>query len=847
MKKVIPFLFLGLLCFSLGAEELKVTVEDRDLELPLEGVTLALNGTKITAVTDMDGNAVMRLPAGFTRGILTASLPGYNDQKTPVASGQKTVKIPLAILDIMVGNELVVESTLPGKTDEKVGVSIVMEKEEMKTTANIGLVEDIMTSISTLPGVGFTGGFDAQPSIRGGYPDEMGTVFDDIYILSPFHWGGAYSIFNPNMVDSAKLSSGVYSARYGRAMSGLLEVTTVKPDSQEVRVNASLSSMSSEVFAQIPLGLKAGLFIGGKASYLEPLVRVSDALKLTEMNLATTIPTPPFIRDFYAKGYYNPTPNLDITANAFFGSDGIGIFAETNNDGINTLAKFNWLYLIGFAATDIKWLPTKNSIVHFVGGYNNNTADMDMKFSISGTKKYSDAFIAKYDGDPLVDKDYTVNQRIDGATEYKIDDLGSNGFSRQVIQQLQGKLESDILVGDSHMISFGADEVVQFFRSEQEFTGWALLNKGWYQEYTKVTTSNNLEGNRILNSAAFATWSFGTDQSAIKGELGIRGEHYYLWNDKFNLNTYPVADPRFSISWVPLTDRGNLDRLTLTTGTGFFSMFPLDSISADDKYGIKSFEVGPNRAWFQMLGVEASMVDNWSFRIEGYYKRYFNRLYLIFDYNETAKKVEYQAKTDGIGNVEGFDLMLRKKDGRYFDGYLSYSFVYAQYKNPTAPKVTDGTTANGEPLDSWYFPSFHRFHTLNLVLNWKPVTGLVITTSATVATGRPKEAVGEVTMYPVIYEGKVIERYSRTSKYDSTARTDISCPVDLRIGYSNYYRNTKVHWEYYVGAEDVFINLYSPKANRDFDAQTGKESESSQTADFGIGIPMISVGYKVSY
>jgi len=846
MNKVIPILFYGFLCFCLGAEELKVTVEDRDLELPLEGVTLTLNGTKTTAVTDADGNALLELPASFTRAILIASLPGYKEQKTPVSAGQKTIKIPLTIQDIMVGNELVVESTVPGKTDEKVGVSMVMDKDEMKTTANVGLVEDIMTSIGTLPGVGFTGGFDAQPSIRGGYPDEMGTTLDDVYILNPYHWGGAYSIFNPNMVDSAKLSSGVYSARYGRAMSGLLEVTTVKPDSQEVRVNASISTMSSEVFIQIPLGSKAGLFIGGKASYLEPLIMANDAFNISGIQIAKIIPTAPYIRDFYAKGYLNPTPNLEITANAFLGSDGVGIDSETNNDGITTLTKFNWFNMIGFAAANVKWLPTKNSIVHFVGGYNNNTDDIDLNYSISGTKKYSEAFIAKYDGS-AVDTDGAVDGKIGGATSYKIDDLGTTGFSRQVLQQLQGKLETDILLGSSNMISFGADEVAQFLHSEQEFTGWTLIDTVYPHKYVNVTTENNLDGNKVLNSAAFATWSFGSEQSAIKGELGIRGEHYYLWNSNFKLNTYPVADPRFSISWVPLSGKGNLDKLTLTAGTGFFSMFSSDSIAADDKYGIKSFEVGPNRAWFQMLGGEAEMADDWSFRLEGYYKRYFNRLYIAYNYNDTTKKVDYTAKTDGIGNVEGFDLMLRKKNGRFFDGYISYSFVIAQYLNPTAPKVQDETTTSGDPLNEWYFPSYHRFHTLNIVLNWKPVTGLVITTSATIATGKPKTSVGQVTMEPVIYDGKVIERYTRTSSYDSTSRTDISCPVNLRIGYSNYYPNTKIRWEYYVGAEDIFVNLYSPKANKGFDEQTGKESEASDTADFNIGIPMISAGYKVSY
>ena len=136
-----------------------------------------------------------------------------------------------------------------------------MDREEMDTVANIGLVEDIMSAVSTLPGVGFTGGWNSQPSIRGGYPEEMGTVMDGVYLAYPWHWGGAFSIFNPYMVSSAKMSNGVFSARYGRAMSGLLEVTTLTPEPGQVRVEGGISTLSTDAFAQIPFSDKAGLVI----------------------------------------------------------------------------------------------------------------------------------------------------------------------------------------------------------------------------------------------------------------------------------------------------------------------------------------------------------------------------------------------------------------------------------------------------------------------------------------------------------------------------------------------------------------------------------------------------------
>lgn len=845
MKKVVSLIFFSSLCLLVGAEELKITLEDSELGIPLEGVTLTLAGTEASSESDADGVALLELPEGFSRGTVSARLPGYAERKFTVTAGQTDVAVKMSISEIIEGKELVVERSTPGKSDEKTGVSVVMESAEMETTANMGLIEDIMSSISTLPGVGFTGGWQSQPSIRGGYPSEMGTVLDGVYVLSPWHWGGAYSIFNPGMVATAKMSNGIFSARYGRAMSGLLEVTTVEPDPTQVRFDAGITSISSDFFAQVPVAKKAGILIGGKVTYMETLAWLNDGLNLTGQKLSETIPTMPFIRDFYAKGHYTPIPELDISLNGFFGSDGIGIKSDDDNDGIRTVSDFDWLNLQGFASTGVKWMASENSVVNFSLGYSNNTMDLSMEYDISGTWKYSDAFLAEYDGS-LLDADET-DGTINGSTGYTIASMGSEGFSRQTIQQFQGTVSSDILVGGSSMISFGADEVLQIAKSKQEFTGSQVVNGEPISEYRDVTYTMNLDGNRVLNSSAFALWSFGGERSPLTGEIGLRGEHFFLWNDNFELNTLPVASPRLSASWAPISDFGPIDRLTFSAGAGLFSMFPSDAIAAEKKYGIKSFEVSPDRALFNVLGAEAKFVNDWSFRLEGYYKYYFNRLYITAEYDALADAIDYGANTDGEGYATGFDLMLQKKNGRALDGYLSYSFVVAKYRNPKEPAEEGGTDLSGNPLGIWYYPSFHRFHTLNLVLNWRPTSGFVVTTSASVATGTPRTKPGAIEMSPVLYDGSVIERYRRSEEYDDSLRTDISCPVDVRISYSNYYRNSKVRWEYYIGAEDVFVNLYSPSGNTSFDEFTGKEIDNSDQADFNIGIPMFSVGYKVSY
>jgi hypothetical protein len=155
-------------------------------------------------------------------------------------------------------------------------------------------------------------------------------------------------------------------------------------------------------------------------------------------------------------------------------------------------------------------------------------------------------------------------------------------------------------------------------------------------------------------------------------------------------------------------------------------------------------------------------------------------------------------------------------------------------------------TTNGDPLNEWYYPSFHRFHTLNLIMNVKPATGTTFTVKATFASGTPERKTGAVTSYPVtLADGTIAQWYSQTSAYDDTLRTDISLPVDLRLSQTGYYKGTKARWEFYFALENVFAMLYAPKGATSLNSFTGETQVSA--ASFDLGIPVPSVGYKISY
>jgi len=824
MKKWIFLLLLAMGQF-LYSENIQLIFIDRDLDWPLEGVMVQIVGEEQVYYSDFEGKLTLELDTVSQRTVILAQYPGYDNLRYALKAGEDEIRLDMLISGVIEGEELVVERSVPGKSDETPGVSVVMDAEEMDTTANIGVVEDAMSSIKTLPGVGYAGGWNAMPSIRGGDPNELAAVLDGVYITFPYHWGGAFSIFNPNMTESVKLSHGIFSARYGKALAGILEVNS-KDIYKDTRSDIIVSTSSTDLFVQTPISDKMDLFLGGKVTYLETVMFLSPDESIT---------VPPYIRDFYGKWEYRPINPLKFYINAFVGSDGVGVDAQITSEGINMSQHFDYTYLNSFIVLGAELARGADSLYQLSFGYNSNIMDTEFEMSYGGTREYSDAFVADYGSLPGV---------VAGAG-YSLDGLSNEGESSTHMHQLQGRLQGDHSLNENHLLSWGLEEVFNFSDSSERFYGFSdqYTGSSWELVFGEITL--NSEGNKTTETAGYLTWEIGSDNTEIKGEVGVRGEHFYVWNKDFDLKTYPVFSPRYQLSWKTLEDKGALDELSLSLGSGLFAHFPMEGAMIEKEWGLEDFSVGANRSFMQVLGTDIAFLNDWSFQLEGYYKYLYNRLYIVID--NAASEQELDIHQDGTGHVGGFDLMLKKDINRYFDGYLSYSFIYSRLMNPYEP-VSDSESAilpRGAPLNQWYYPDYHRFHNANLVVNWHPAPGWTFTTSASFATGNPMREVGDVFFYPANYNGTIIERYQRDSNYSDSLRYPFTIPVDFRLSYKRYKKGSKWQEEFYIAVEDAFVNLYTPQGNSSYNSFTGTETPSG--ADFNIGIPIPSIGYKASY
>ncbi|MBW3655633.1 MAG: TonB-dependent receptor [Gemmatimonadetes bacterium] len=106
-----------------------------------------------------------------------------------------------------------------------------------------GGTADIMQAFQTGPGATRAGeGSDLY--VRGGDPAESPVFVDGARLFYPGRYetlnGASFGILDAQVLDAAYFSSGGFGARYGNALSGVLDVRTIgRPDTRTVRLNAN--------------------------------------------------------------------------------------------------------------------------------------------------------------------------------------------------------------------------------------------------------------------------------------------------------------------------------------------------------------------------------------------------------------------------------------------------------------------------------------------------------------------------------------------------------------------------------------------------------------------------------
>lgn len=297
------------------------------------------------AVSDPEGLFRLEVPPGRCAVRVVAN--GYKlFQTTEELKEGETTEVVYYLLQKVQGFETVVRS----ERDKKEVVRRTLDRQEIEKIP--GTFGDPIRVIQNLPGVARAPYLSGALIVRGAAPDQTLTFMDGVEIPLLFHLLGGPSVINEEFLDKLDFYPGGFGARYGRAIGGVVDVSTRKGASDTWHGSVKLDLLDSSFFVEAPVAPGISVSAAARRSYVDLLLPV-----VLPKNYPTVLPR-----------YWDYQVRMDIgsrksaagiSANWFsvmaFGSDDtLKVVGNTNNRDItldtHTLfhrVKGNWIYKIG--------------------------------------------------------------------------------------------------------------------------------------------------------------------------------------------------------------------------------------------------------------------------------------------------------------------------------------------------------------------------------------------------------------------------------------------------------------------------------------------------------------------
>ena len=246
-------------------------ITDQSSGEPLVGAAVFCQFLGMGTITNSYGFFSLKLPEGDWQ--IGVSYLGYSPLQSEVQlyGNQKfnwTLKPSLRLLEVVVLGK---DSTL----SPSVGIGkhqILLSELDLSPTL-IG-EKDVLRNVQLLPGVQTGADGFGGLSVRGGNPSQNLIIIDGVPVYSTAHAGGMLSVFNPEVLRSAKVIKGGFPARYGGRLSSVIELRTKEGNQEKWSgwLNSSLATVNAGIEGPLVKG-KSSILLTGRASFVDAYLR----------------------------------------------------------------------------------------------------------------------------------------------------------------------------------------------------------------------------------------------------------------------------------------------------------------------------------------------------------------------------------------------------------------------------------------------------------------------------------------------------------------------------------------------------------------------------------------------
>lgn len=202
------------------------TVYDKTTGEPLIGAFVSLQGTDYIAATNVDGTYnIIGAPEGDF--ILQATYLGYDSAMVDVSVGRKMTTVNIFMEESTEDGPMVQVDAdrTAAQNDVRISLTRITPKDINRIPA-AGGEADFAQYLQVLPGVVSTGDQGGQLYIRGGAPVQNRILLDGATLFNAFHSIGFFSVFETDIIRTADVYTGGFSAKYGGRSSAVVDIRT---------------------------------------------------------------------------------------------------------------------------------------------------------------------------------------------------------------------------------------------------------------------------------------------------------------------------------------------------------------------------------------------------------------------------------------------------------------------------------------------------------------------------------------------------------------------------------------------------------------------------------------------
>lgn len=237
-------------------------------------------------VTNEKGEFEIKAKKCGKRELMTTRL-GYEKKELKIEltpNESISLKITLDEKPIQIEGLTVTASSFSSK--EEKGITI----KQMDVFTTPGASADVFQSVKALPGLTQVSE-SAELFVRGGNPYETITLLDQASLTHPYHleshYGGLFGTIDPSVIQDIYFSSGGFSAKYGNALSGVLDIQT-KDEVEKNELDVSLNLAGCGMSLASPFyGGKLGFRFSGRKSFTDLLFKINK-LKTDFISIPTS-------------------------------------------------------------------------------------------------------------------------------------------------------------------------------------------------------------------------------------------------------------------------------------------------------------------------------------------------------------------------------------------------------------------------------------------------------------------------------------------------------------------------------------------------------------------------------